>query len=286
MKSYCIKVNDKKILENILFKIEKISFNNIIYTKKEFEKYSNLILHYKEEKIEQFTNIITDILVEIVLEHYEMNLVERIFNKNYFYFEEYDKITILKNYKENKALNYDLRKEKLYKDINSYLKENKNINMEGLANFRLIEFSEELDQNIDFTVNQFIIEKEYIEFIQLLKIYIKTTKESNEVVHLIYKKGESILLNEKNELINITDNIFNAKYLSDISFSSNDYALNTILTILPKSIQVHIIDNEDEFINTIKMIFEEKVNICRDCVICKTYGMIKEAQIDKKIQKK
>ena len=40
-----------------------------------------------------------------------------------------------------------------------------------------------------------------------------------------------------------------------------------------------IIDDEDEFINTLKLIFEDRISICRDCNICKTYKMINNAKI-------
>ena len=78
-------------------------------------------------------------------------------------------------------------------------------------------------------------------------------------------------LKNKN-IINISDNIMKAKYLSDISFSSNDYALNSLLTLLPKKIYIHLIDNYvDEFIHTLGLIFESKIEICTDCNICKLY---------------
>ena len=63
-----------------------------------------------------------------------------------------------------------------------------------------------------------------------------------------------------------------SKYLSDISFSSNDYALNSLLTLLPKKIYIHLIDNViDEFIHTLGLIFEDRAQICTDCNICRLY---------------
>ena len=60
--------------------------------------------------------------------------------------------------------------------------------------------------------------------------------------------------------------------MSDISFSSNDYALNTLLNLVPKKITIHLIDGYvDEFINTLKLIFQDKVQICEDCDICLLY---------------
>ncbi len=48
--------------------------------------------------------------------------------------------------------------------------------------------------------------------------------------------------------------------------------LNTLLNILPKKIYIHLIDKEvDEFITTLQLIFENRVQICKDCDICRIY---------------
>ncbi len=92
------------------------------------------------------------------------------------------------------------------------------------------------------------------------------------VVHLIYSSDKSILLDELKNIIITTDNISKAKYLSDISFSSNDYTLNSLLSLLPKKLYIHLIDNNiDEFINTLKLVFDKKVELCTDCDICTLY---------------
>ena len=130
-------------------------------------------------------------------------------------------------------------------------------------------------------VNKYIIEKEYKEFINLLKIYVNSTDTKTDILHLIYVNNESILLDRDKNIIQIENNINNAKYLSDITFSSNDIALNTLLSLLPKKIEVHIINGEDEFINTLKLIFENRIHICNECNICRTYKMLNNIKISK-----
>ena len=79
-------------------------------------------------------------------------------------------------------------------------------------------------------------------------------------------------MDDNKNIIQIQDNIFDAKYLSDISFSANDYCLNTLLNLLPEKLNIHLIDNyEDEFITTLKLIFENRVTVCNDCDICRVY---------------
>ena len=138
-----------------------------------------------------------------------------------------------------------------------------------------------LDNIVDMAVNKYIIEREYKEFINLLKIYVNSTDAKAEIIHLIYTNGESILLDKEKNIIQMNNDINNVKYLSDISFSSNDIALNTLLSMLPKRVEIHIIDKEDEFIETLKMIFENRIKICEECNICKTYKMINNVKISK-----
>ena len=129
-----------------------------------------------------------------------------------------------------------------------------------------------LDSTVNESVNNFLIEKEYNEFISLLRLYINTQPINCQKVHIIYSSTNSILLDENKNIVDITSNIFKSKYLSDISFSSNDYILNSLLTLLPNKIFVHLVDNDlDEFVNTLQLVFENRVKICTDCSICEFY---------------
>ena len=44
---------------------------------------------------------------------------------------------------------------------------------------------------------------------------------------------------------------------------ASSVTLNSLLTLLPKEIYIHLTDNcIDEFINTLQLIFEKRVHIC------------------------
>ncbi len=278
MKSYCIKTNNDKLINYLLNKIEKINFEYIYYCSKEFKIYKNVIIHYIGNNIDEFICFVSELLTDAIIDFYEEKIIARIISSNYFYFDDYEKKKILENCKELCKAENDEKKEKLYIEIEQYIKENKAIVLEGIINFRIKEYVKILDNIADMAVNQYIIEKEYTEFINLLKIYVATTEPGIDILHLIYTNGESILLDEEKNIVPLSDNVFNAKYLSDISFSSNDFALNTLLSMLPKKLEIHMIDEEDEFINTLKLIFEDRIYICKDCNICKTYKMLQNVK--------
>lgn len=281
MKSYCIKTDNEKIIEYLLNKISKLDLPNIYYCNKSFKIYENVIVHYKEENIDKFINIIANIITEAIIEFYQNKILKRIINVNYFYFDELERKIILENCIEFTKQEEEEIKETVFVGVKNYILEHRNIVLEGVANFRINEYIKILDNIVDMAVNKYIIEKEYREFINLLKVYVNSTESKTEILHLIYTNGESILLDKDKNIIQVDYNLNNAKYLSDITFSSNDIALNTLLSLLPKKIEVHIINTEDEFINTLKLIFENRVRICTSCNICKTYKALNNIKISK-----
>ena len=123
-----------------------------------------------------------------------------------------------------------------------------------------------------------LIDKEYIEFVNILRLYINSESSSSnlEHLHLIYKNKDSIIIDDNKNIVSCNDNITKAKYISDITFSSNDLALNTLLNLLPHKITIHLVDGfQDEFIETLKLIFQDKITICEDCDICNMYRYTK-----------
>ena len=215
----------------------------------------------------------------MIIKFYQEKIIRRIINSNYFYFDDFERNIIYEDCKE--FFNREEAEEILFEQIKKYLKKKRNIVLDGIVNFRIDEYIKYLDNIVDMAVNKYIIEKEYKEFISLLKLYVNTTEYKTDIIHLIYIHGESILLDKDKKIVQIDGNLANTKYLSDISFSSNDIALNTLLSMLPKKIEMHIIDSEDEFISTLKLIFENRVSICQDCNICRTYKMLQTTAFNK-----
>ena len=277
MKSICIKTNDSKILYYLLDALNDIDLDNICFSFNEFKCYKNIIIHYKGNNIKDFNSIVSNMLSFLVIDIFEESIIKKIILNNYFYF---DNIEIEKVFdicidllsENNDEYSICDRLDLLSNIFYDYISNNKQIVLNGFINFRLKDYFSLLNSVVDIAVNKFIIEREYLEFISLLKLYINSQNSNLDIVHLVYYNNNCILLDENKNIINVDDEIFNAKYLSDITFSSNDYALNTLLTLLPKKIYIHLIDcSINEFINTIQLVFENRVEICTDCAICKLY---------------
>lgn len=274
--SVCIKTNNNNIISYLLDQLSSIDLDDVYISKNSFKNYDNVIIHYVGISRDLFYTKLCETLSNSTIELYESSILKRIIDLNYFYFTDHEKRKILDicldTIKCDDNTDIECRKDTIFIAFLKYLLENKSLVLDGFINFRLSEYIKVLDSTVDFAVNKFLIEREYNEFIDLLKLYIDSKEPTVSKIHLIYCNHESILIDEFNNVINTDNPTFNAKYLSDITFSSNDYALNALLTLLPEEVYIHLIDEEDEFINTLKLIFNNRVYLCRDCNICRTYS--------------
>ena len=217
--------------------LEEIDLDNVYLSHHTFKIYENVIIHYTEKDISSFHQKLAEILSNTIITFYEKTLIKRLLTSNYFYFSELERKQIESLCLHTIQTDPELllvRKDHIYFSCLEYIVQNRSMILDGFVRFRLQEYVKFLDMHLDIAVNSFLIEKEYSEFINLLKMYIASTPSSMEEVHLIYQHKDSILMDQNKEIIPIQDNLFNAKYLSDITFSSNDYSLNTLLTLLPR----------------------------------------------------
>lgn len=276
MKSLCIKTNNSNLLKYLLNELESLELDNVCFSYRHFRHYKNIIIHYTGKENELFINKISSILSLLVIDELEEELLNKALLQNFFYFNFKEREQILNLCFDITANDFsyifDKKFKVLFNSFCEFINKNHSIVLNGFINFRIKDYLSILDDIINEAVNSFIIEKEYLEFISLLRLYINTQVSTCELVHVIYSSSESILLNENKEIITTSEELFKAKYLSDISFSSNDYTLNSLLSLLPKKIYIHLLDNYiDEFITTLQSIFENRVVICTDCNICTLY---------------
>ena len=253
MKSICIKTNNENLLNYLLNELNYIEIKPVLISTNKFKNYKNIIIHYSGNDNQKFIHEVSCILSCLVIDELEEKFIKQSLIKNYFYFDSDERKHIIEIcfeiFTDDFNLYFDKKYNCLINDFESYLTNNKSIVLDGFLNFRIKDYLKILENVVDEAVNNFVIEKEYLEFISLLKMYINSQNSNCDIVHLVYTNETSILLDKDKNIINVSDDIFKAKYLSDISFSSNDYALNTLLTLIPKKIYIHLINNcIDEFI--------------------------------------
>lgn len=262
MISICIKSYKKHSFEILEEKLGTLTIPKIYYLQKRFKYSNNLIIHYTGKCTRAFFASISSVIADYIIENYEESFLQKNLDYEYFYFSNSEK----KHIKDaaqvflHNALHFEEKKFAISTSIQNYFVENKILEIDGFINFRLYAYRNILNTAIEKATNEFVIQKEYSEYVNLLKDYINLQPPQTECIHLVYANDNKLLLdNENNVITNTSDSQI---YLSDISFSSNDFVLNSLLTLLPQKIYIHLIDKEDNFIEFLKLIFAGRYSIC------------------------
>ncbi|QGQ95246.1 putative sporulation protein YtxC [Paenibacillus psychroresistens] len=156
-------------------------------------------------------------------------------------------------------------------EIKQFFKKNNDLNLDGFLEFRLKEYKEELREVVEYAVDEFIMDKQYQEFIALLKYFVFIQEAKIPVVHLMHKGGhEFVLFNEQMTPMDLkaTEDSFKIEIL-DQEFNFEDLVVSTLISIAPQEIHIHTREPEVQVIQTIMQIFENRVQICEYCRQCK-----------------
>lgn len=219
---------------------------------------------------------ISNVIYNVIVEHYREKEMLHYINENYF-FLKHDEILDI-DLAINKILKgdqkicsdkdfYCLNKiNDIIENIKEFILENDYINIEGFITFRMKNFLKDIECIIDKVVEDYMIEKEYNEFIKLLKYFVDIQDCKLEEVNIIVQKNGSYEVKDSKGL-NIFKDFLNE--ITDVAeegiINTEDIIISGLITNAPKKIKIY---NEEycinkEFIQTIKSVFGERVETHR-----------------------
>ncbi|MBC8081241.1 MAG: putative sporulation protein YtxC [Gorillibacterium sp.] len=217
-------------------------------------------------------------LTNYILEDEEEKLLRVIFARDYSYTAEADLAKLLSFCRRLPDSDEWLPKEKarsikrfrqISEEIEACLHQNGYVNLDGLLAFRLEEYRNDLKETVDYAVDEYLLDKQYQEFISLLKYFVFIQKSKVSSVHLLHK-GDSnfVLLNEKLEPMHPSvagGEITMETLEKELNFE--DIIVSTLITVAPARIYIHSHTPELPVIKTIRQIFEDRACLC-DCKMC------------------
>lgn len=283
MISICLKSTDINSLNFIENYLDNSTFPEIYYSQKKFKYFNNIIIHYLGYNYNGFYNEFSQILSKYIIKHCEKNFIKQQLSFDFFYFSSPEKSHIENLVLTHLAIeqNNNEKLQILKSCIYEYFVKHKTCILEGFINFRLHSYKTFINSVLEDTINDYILQKEYSEYVDLLQEYINIQPPQSKCVHLVYNENIKLLLDDSKNVITNTENIGSQIYLSDISFSSNDFILNSLLSLLPNKIFIHLNSEEDNFIKFLKLIFKNRFVICNNCSICNLYQKSKNINIKK-----
>jgi putative sporulation protein YtxC len=173
------------------------------------------------------------------------------------------KLTVSEEEKQKVAL--DLNK------ILEYIIENTDIVLEGFLRFRLKELNADLEDIVDRVVEEYLIEREYDEFIKLLKYFVEIQESRIEIVNIVIEDNGTYCMYDSsyNEITDeLIQDIAGEVLTGEVSY--DDLLVSSLITLAPRYIVIHNLSNvrNKEIIDTIRNVFADRVRICTGCDLC------------------
>lgn len=159
-------------------------------------------------------------------------------------------------------------REKIHSLVVDFLKDHRYINLEGFLRFRLKEYFTHLRETAEQALESFLAEKEYKEFIRLLRYFVENQEPKVIEVHVvIYTQDLFRLLDEDGKPLEPEYLRGILGDLSDNELNYEDLLLSALITLSPKRLIIHQAGTVD-IAKTIEEVFRERVIHCNGCELC------------------
>lgn len=236
------------------------------------------------EKIKRMIYLyISNILYNIVIEKYRKKELFNFLTETYFFLKQEEILEVEEmimkvlrseeNLKDEKMIFCISKINSIIEKIKTCLEENEEINIKGFITFRMKELREDIEEIIDKVVEEYMVEKEYKEFVKLLKYFVDIQESKIEKINIYIHEGGGYELKD-----GYGNDIFNEfmKELSECKIDTEakieDIIISGLITNAPKQVIIHHKENclNAEFIETIVNVFGDRVFYCTGCTNCKT----------------
>lgn len=223
---------------------------------------------------------VSNALADYIIKQYEDRLIGRIINSNYCYFNASEKKEIMalavKTIKNDdrsflNSLFHIRRRNIIIRKLLDYFENNNSVILDGFVNFRLKDYTKDLEEVVDKAVDDFLMEREYKEFIRLLRYFVEIQDPKFDIIHVIvsYDSKYKLLDDKKREITNECIQDF-VNEISEGDINYDDLLVSSLITLAPKKVIIHCTGQfkNKELLDTINNVFTGKVTICKGCDIC------------------
>ncbi len=234
-----------------------------------------------EDIIYIFKHQMAEVLADHIVNDWESKLLWREINRSYRKSSPDDKHSLhtkagdfLRRCHQNESLNLLMnfgRKNRISHRILEHINENAFLAVEGFINFCMKEYLTEIKFAVEVAAEELKNEKEYNDFVNLLRYFVDTqAPRVKEVNLLLGSNGLFYLWDHTGCKI---EEQYMQHYLDDLlldEVSLDDLLVSILITIAPRRIIIHnaLELPPNESVEIIKQVFEDKIVFCRGCMRC------------------
>lgn len=158
--------------------------------------------------------------------------------------------------------------------LQEYMERHSVLVLEGFVTFRLKDYVEELAGAVDRAVDDFLLEREYREFIGLLRHVVESQGQRPSVAHCVFDPAGAFRLEDA------CGRPVGAEFLEEVGPEAaardvgvEDLLVSALITVAPHTLWLHVPDGaalalSQDALSTLDEVFPGAVSVCHGCERC------------------
>lgn len=213
-------------------------------------------------------------IADLIVNSWENSFIKDIIRVNFYYFDHNEKSIIFDYAQKKLHHNWKIReknrsaiKHKLTECLGDYQK----VFIEGFIRFRLKDYVQLLHDITEQAVDDFLMDRECKEFIELLQYFVAIQEPQVDLVHVVARPDGSFQLYDDQRQVIDSDYLRDMMLdLTDNHINYEDLLISALITIAPRDIKFHTggVAEECSILDTISSVFTRRVTICTGCRLC------------------
>ncbi|QHW30704.1 sporulation protein [Paenibacillus rhizovicinus] len=158
---------------------------------------------------------------------------------------------------------------KVADELETFIASNTRLHLDGFVSFRLATYWQELKDVVAYAVDEYVMDKQYQEFISLLKYFVRMQEVKLPIVHVLHKGGSDfVLYDHQFQLLDTVPADRIVAEMLESEMNMEDMIVSTLITVSPQQIVIHTRQPELPVMRTLETIFEQRVRLCSSCSQC------------------
>lgn len=155
--------------------------------------------------------------------------------------------------------------------LEEVMRESHDIHLDGLLRFRFARWLEQLRDTMDERVDEYLVSREYDEFVGVLQYFLDTTPICNETIHVVCCGDVVSGLDDQGRPLDLRVLETIAHAADDDDLHPQDVLMSALITRSPRHLTIHTLNRDEQFVRTLERVFATRVRFCEDDPQCHFY---------------
>lgn len=209
---------------------------------------------------------VAEALAQHIVHEMEPDYMAKLVRQNYGYFSSEEREQIITQARGAPASSH-----RLAVRLHDYLTAHSVLNIEGFVTFRLRDYLSELEDKVDQAVDDFLIDREYREFVRLLRYFVDVQQARTALVHVILQEDGHF------DLVDVEGQPLQSEIIQEFRLETpaaeinlEDLLVSSLITAAPGRVVLHGSDRarRQDSVQTVRQVFGQRVEECSECPGC------------------